>query len=81
MTDAIQKKFEDALEQLKWDVDWSETDGSDVEEILLCHLGSKKTMQDNKDLFLDILQNRKDMNLFQKAFVRMKITGSKKLEY
>lgn len=81
MTDVIQKRFEDALEQLGWAVDWSEIDGSDVEAILLCHLGSKKVMQDNKDFFLDILQKRKDMNLFQKAFIRMEITGSKKLEY
>lgn len=58
--------FNEAIENL-YSVDWSETDGSDVKEILQIYL--KDGIRKNKDLWLELLEKRSDLNKFQKQLI------------
>lgn len=59
--------FNEAIENL-YCVDWSETDGSDVKQILATYL--KDGIKKNADLWLKLLESRSDLNRFQKQVIR-----------
>lgn len=59
--------FNEAIENL-YCVDWSETDGSDVKQILATYL--KDGIKKNVDLWLKLLEGRSDLNVFQKQLIR-----------
>ncbi len=59
--------FNEAIENL-YCVDWSETDGSDVKQILATYL--KDGIKKNADLWLKLLESRSDLNVFQKQLIR-----------
>lgn len=59
--------FNEAIENL-YCVDWSETNGSDVKQILATYL--KDGIKKNADLWLKLLESRSDLNRFQKQVIR-----------
>lgn len=59
--------FNEAIENL-YCVDWSESDGSDVRQILAIYL--KDGIRKNRDLWLKLLESRSDLNGFQKQVIK-----------
>lgn len=53
----LKKRLGDAIEESSWSVDWSETDGRDVREILELHLGGKKVIKENLDTLIGLLHD------------------------